>query len=131
VTRFVIVDTDIIIDASRGTKEAVSHLRGLKSSAELAISAITKMELIVGCRQKTDLLYLERFIRHFQVLMISELISGKALELLQQYRLSHGLLIADALIAATALSLNCPLASKNQRDYRFIIDLDLLPYPPL
>jgi hypothetical protein len=63
--------------------------------------------------------------------MISELISGKALELLQQYRLSHGLLIADALIAATALSLNCPLASKNQRDYRFIIDLDLLPYPPL
>lgn len=84
-TRFVIVDTDIIIDASRGTKEAVSHLRGLKSSAELAISAITKMELIVGCRQKTDLLYLERFIRHFQVLMISELISGKALELLQQY----------------------------------------------
>lgn len=61
--------------------------------------------------------------------MVNELISGRALELLQQYRLSHGLLIADALIAATALSLNCPLASKNYRYYRFIAKLLLWPYP--
>ena len=68
------------------------------------------------------------FLRSFQILMISEPISRGALKLLQQYRLSHGLLIADALIAATALSLNCPLASRNQRDYRFITGLTLLPY---
>jgi hypothetical protein len=45
------------------------------------------------------------------------------------YCLSHGLLIADALIAATAIALNLPLLSKNQRDYRFIEGLNLLSYP--
>jgi hypothetical protein len=129
VTQFVIIDTDIIIDAARGINQAVHYLQNLKRSTELAISVITKMELIVGCRQKTDLFALERFLRHFRVLMVNELISGRALELLQQYRLSHGLLIADALIATTALSLSCPLASKNYRDYRFIAKLLLWPYP--
>jgi predicted nucleic acid-binding protein len=43
--------------------------------------------------------------------------------------LSHGLLIADGLIAATALALNTPFVTKNQRDYRFIAGLDLRPYP--
>lgn len=53
----------------------------------------------------------------------------KGVTLLQQYRLSHGLLIADALIAATATETGIPLISKNQRDYRFIEGLQLLPYP--
>lgn len=38
-------------------------------------------------------------------------------------------LIADALIAATAMSLDKPLVIKNQRDYRFIAGLRLLAYP--
>jgi len=40
--------------------------------------------------------------------------------------LSHNLLIADSLIAATALSLDMPLVSKNQRDHRFIADIKAL-----
>jgi hypothetical protein len=36
--------------------------------------------------------------------------------------------IADALIAATAIVIDAPLLSKNQRDYRFIQGLNLLPY---
>ncbi|WP_245536663.1 PIN domain-containing protein [Thiothrix nivea] len=52
------------------------------------------------------------------------------MELLQQYRLSHGLLIPDGLIAATAIEAGIPLISKNQKDYRFIQELQLLPYPP-
>ena len=48
---------------------------------------------------------------------------------MQTYALSHGLQIPDALIAATALAFNIPLLSKNQRDYRFIVGLSLLPYP--
>ena len=53
----------------------------------------------------------------------------KATQLLLQYRLSHGLLIADAFIASTAICWNYPLISKNQRDYRFISELNLLRYP--
>jgi len=124
-----LIDTDILIDAGRGIHEAVAYLQELEHSTRLAVSVITEMELIVGCRSKTELQALEQFLRRFQILKIDEAISDKAVELLQRYRLSHGLLIADALIAATALGWECSLASKNQRHYRFIADLDLFPYP--
>ena len=78
------------------------------------------MELIVGCRNKTELRKMEQ---------LTEQISGLATDLLEKYRLSHGLLIPDALIASTALSLDCDFITKNQRDYQFIRDLRLLSYP--
>lgn len=124
-----VVDTDILIDAGRGISEAIDYLDELERSTSLAVSTVTQMELIVGCRNKAELRDLKQFLRRFRILKINEAISDRAVELLQQYRLSHGLLIADAFIAATALSWDYPLASKNQRDYRFITDLDLLPYP--
>ncbi len=71
----------------------------------------------------------EKFINRFQLLNLNENISTHADKLLCKYRLSHGLLIADALIAATAINWNYQLISKNQRDYRFIEELNLLPYP--
>ena len=43
--------------------------------------------------------------------------------------MSHGLLIADALISATAIVSDLQFASKNLRDYRFVEDLQLLSYP--
>ena len=55
--------------------------------------------------------------------------SPTAVDLLRRYRLSHGLLIADALIAATCLALGLPFITKNQGDYRFIMELRLLSYP--
>nr|BAG28258.1 hypothetical protein [Desulfotignum balticum] len=55
--------------------------------------------------------------------------SDTATKLLKTYRLSHGLLIADALIAATAIVNGIQLISKNQKDYRFIEQLELLEYP--
>jgi predicted nucleic acid-binding protein len=87
------------------------------------------MELLVGCRNKAELRHTERFLQRFQVLKLDELMCDTALELLRRYRLSHGLMIPDALIAATAMSVNQPFISKNQRDYRFISGLQLLPYP--
>lgn len=124
-----LVDTDILIDAGRGISDAVTCLQNLKSSSSLAISIVTQMELIVGCANKAELKILEHFITQFDVIKIDQYISDKAVELLRLYRLSHGLLIADSLIAATAIVYNCPFITKNQRDYRFIQGLNLLSYP--
>lgn len=126
---YIIVDTDVLIDASRGVQTSLDCLRRLEEQTTLAISAVTEMELIVGCRNKVELQAIEIFLGRFHVLGISELISDRAAQLLKQYRLSHGLLILDAIIAATALEANEPLISKNQRDFRFIANLDLLQYP--
>ncbi|MEG3834908.1 MULTISPECIES: type II toxin-antitoxin system VapC family toxin [unclassified Microcoleus] len=124
-----IIDTDIIIDVGRGIPDAVNCLQGLKSSSRLAISIITQMELIVGCANKVELQTLEKFLQQFDVIRIDQSISDKAVDLLRLYRLSHGLLIADGLIAATAIVWEYPFITKNQRDYRFIQNLNLLPYP--
>lgn len=126
---FTVVDTDILIDAGRGIPDAIARLQQIEQQSNLAVSTVTEMELIVGCRNIAELRDLELFLHRFEVLKITDQISDKAVELLQQYRLSHGLLIADSLIAATAIEYGEPLITKNQRDFRFINGLNLLPYP--
>jgi predicted nucleic acid-binding protein len=125
----VVIDTDILIDAGRGVNEAVDCLKRIEQKSDIAISVVTQMELIIGCRNRDELLSLELFLKRSQIIKIDEAISDKSVELLKQYRLSHGLLIADALIAATAIVTDHQLVSKNQKDYRFIEGLQLLPYP--
>lgn len=128
-SKSVLVDTDIFIDVGRDISEAIEYLNQLESHSTVVVSTIVQMELIVGCQTKSELRQVERFLERYEIMRCTESISETAVNLLRQYRLSHGLLIADALIAATAIYLGEPLASKNQRDYRFIERLDLLPYP--
>jgi len=129
VADFVIVDTDILIDAGRGVAHALSCLQTIDRQSALATRAVTQMELLVGSRNKREQDDIEKFLSRFQIIKITGSASDMAVDLLRRYRLSHGLLIADALIAATAVVFNAPLISKNQRDYKFIAGLDLLAYP--
>ena len=124
-----IVDSDILIDVARGETDAINCLLRLEQTSALAISVVSQMELIVGCRNKKELQDLEKFLNRYEILKIDDRISERAVDLLTQYFLSHGLLIADGLIAATALIHNEAFITKNQRDFRFIADLNLLPYP--
>ena len=124
-----LVDTDILIDVGKGVSEAVDLLKNIKNNSTAAISVVTQMELIVGCRDKVELREVDKFLRQFQIVAIDEAIANRSVDLLHLYYPSHNLLIADSLIAATALILDAPFVSKNQRDYRFIQGLNLLPYP--
>uniref|UniRef100_UPI0040563ED7 PIN domain-containing protein n=1 Tax=Candidatus Electronema sp. TaxID=2698783 RepID=UPI0040563ED7 len=125
----VLIDTDILIGAARGIHEATECLAWIRKSNSPAISIVTYMELVVGCRDKRELNNLDRFMLIFQIVRLNSRMSDIASDLLHSYRLSHGLLIPDAFIAATAIFLECQFISKNQRDYRFIGELNLLPYP--
>lgn len=125
----IVIDTDVLIDVSRGTAEAVDALQKISEEDEPAISTITQMELVVGCRDQRELRSLQEFLQGFKILRVSESISEKAVELLMRYRLSHGLLLADSLIAASVLLHQVPFLSKNQKHYRFIEGVKLLPYP--
>ena len=98
------IDTDILIDAGHSIKKALACLKEYERQSTLAVSIITKMELIVGCQNKSELHDTNKFLYRFRLLNLNESISSKADELLLQYRLSHGLLIADAFIAATAIN---------------------------
>ena len=124
-----LIDTDILIDVGRKDPIAINHVKEIAQKAILSISSITQMELIVGCRNKQELNKLKKFIKDFEIIFLNENMAQKAVELIEEYRLSHELLLADSLIAATALDLGIAFSSKNQKDYRFIKGLKLLPYP--
>ncbi len=128
-SEIVLIDTDILIDAGRGIRTAVDCLAEIREKGSPAVSIVTYMELVVGCRDKRELAELDRFLSKFQIVRLNSRMSDIASDLLHSYRLSHGLLIPDALIAATAIFLECNFISKNQRDYRFIGELNLLQYP--
>ncbi|HRQ38276.1 MAG TPA: type II toxin-antitoxin system VapC family toxin [Chloroflexota bacterium] len=98
-----VVDTDILIDAGRGVAQAVNFLAALEKQGTVAISVVTQMELMVGCQNKRELQGLGKFLQRFYLLKLDEAVTDEAVKLLEQYRLSHGLLIPDALIAATAI----------------------------
>ena len=117
-------DTDILIDVSRNVEQAISFIEDFEAREIIGISTVTQMELLVGCQNKKEFSKLERFLGRFQIIAFDAAISNTAVDLLQEYRLSHNLLIPDALIAATAITHNLPLASKNQRDFRFIKSLN-------
>ena len=125
----ILIDTDILIDVANNDVIAKVRLTDESQTSILAVSTVTVMELVVGCRNKSELQALNRFLSQFQVLTLNSQISDRATQLLQEYFLSHGLLIADALIAATAIENQISLLSKNQRDFRFIQELTLLAYP--
>ena len=124
----VLIDTDVLIDTGRNITEAVEYLQQLELHSTLAVCIITQMDLIVGCKNRSELRKLERFLTRFEIVSLNERISDLAVSLLQEHRLSHGLLIADALITATALYLTIPFVTKNQKHYRFLSDLNLLAY---
>ena len=127
-TQRVLVDTDILIDVLRSIDTTITILQTAEAQSSLCISVVTQMELVVGCRNARELQDLETFLHPFEITNLTEMISNQAIDLLLQYRLRHGLLIPDALIAATSLVKNWALLTKNQRDYRFIQYLNLLPF---
>ena len=123
-----LIDSDILIDAARQDAKAVGFLDGAVRSANAQVSVVSHMELVVGCRNRRELDALDKFMTRFTVVALTPGISTRALELLRMYRSSHGLLIPDALIAATALMEAEPLATRNRRDFAFIDSLDLVDY---
>jgi predicted nucleic acid-binding protein len=120
-----LVDTDVLIDFSRGRSEAIELLRLLEAKCTVRVSDISHMELMVGARDKRELAAIENSLGRFALTPITEDISRRAVDLVRSYRLSHGLLIADALIAATALSWGIVLVTNNLRDFRYIEKLRL------
>ena len=90
------------------------------------------MELLQGLRDKVELRDLRQAIRFWdaRIVQIDEEISARAMFLVEEYALSHGMQMADALIAATAVALGVSLVTANDRHYRHIEGLDVVVFRP-
>ncbi len=117
-------DTDIIIWFLRGNQKA-RHL--LENDTNKSISAITYIEVIKGLKNKDRLLAWKQLVSDMTIktISINESISTKAIYLIEEYSLSHGLELADAHIAATADTYGLTFITANKRDFSFIPGLNL------
>ena len=124
-----LIDTDVLIWYMRGNQRAY---RAIKKLGNFAISAVSYMELVQGMRNKQELNLLRQFLKNHRadMLHVNEEISTKALYLVEQYYLSHTLLLADALIGATAVIYGLPLLAGNTRHYKIIKNIILKQFRP-
>ncbi|MEW6482344.1 MAG: type II toxin-antitoxin system VapC family toxin [bacterium] len=112
----ILVDTDVMIDLLREYPPAVAWLDFL-GEEEIVLPGFVVMELIQGCRNKTEQEKVEKELGTYSVVWPSSKICDEALSALVRYHLSHRLGILDALIGQMAVALNLPLYTFNQRDY--------------
>ncbi|MES9901149.1 MAG: type II toxin-antitoxin system VapC family toxin [Sedimenticola sp.] len=124
-----LVDTDVLIWNFRGNLNAANML---DKADRFTISAVSYMELVQGVRNKGELQSLRRAIRFWgaAIQSIDTDISARAMYLVESYALSHGMQMADALIASTALSIGVPLLTANDKHFRQVDDLEIMVFRP-
>lgn len=116
-----LVDTTVIIEMLRGNVLAKKFLE-----RKPAISTVTIVELIQGCKNKRQLTEVEKTCNIFPQVKVDLTISKMAVELMETYFLSHGLLALDAFIAASCIVKKKILVTDNMQDFRFIEELQLV-----
>jgi len=124
-----IIDTDVLVWYMKGNEKAY---KAIEMANNFFISVVTYMELVRGMRNKKELNSLRRSIHSWdaKVLYISEEISSKAMFYVEQHFLGHSLLLADALIGATAVAYGLPILTWNDKHYRTVKDIQITKFHP-
>ena len=111
----ILLDTDVIVDFFRGYGEAVAFVN--KYNDRIILSSIVVAELFAGVKGDTEQVALQNFISLFRVVPVNTEI-GKAGGLYKRdYGKSHGVGLADAILAATAAAENAELRTLNTKHY--------------
>jgi tRNA(fMet)-specific endonuclease VapC len=117
-----LLDTDVMVDVLRRYPIAISWLASL-GDEEVILPGFVVMELILGCRNKTEQTLVEHSLAQYEVAWPQPEVSQQALVTFSSYHLSDGLGIIDALIGQMAVDFNLPLHTFNQKHYEVIPDL--------
>jgi hypothetical protein len=119
-----LLDTTVFIDLSRGNPTAADFIDEHQKQ-QLSTSIVSAMELITGCRNKQEVKQAHILLSEFDLLPITPDSSHLAYQWLLDYNKSHGLLIPDALIAATAMVNQHILMTSNIKDFKMLPNLSM------
>jgi len=125
----ILLDATILIDASNNHQRALPYVDNLLLTQSAATHAQVVAEVLTVTRDSRELAKLQRFMRRFNLLHANEADSQSALLYLTRFHLSHDLGFGDCLIGSTALRLNLPVATLNDRHFRLFPGLKVIrPY---
>lgn len=129
----VLIDSDVLIWLTRGSANALAVVQ---SKPDWVISAVSYMELAQGCRNKTELKAIQKAFKSSKneaqpdILPITQAISNLACNLVEKYALSHSVHLADALIAATAMTHSLTLITANNKHFSVVDGLKIQVFKP-
>jgi predicted nucleic acid-binding protein len=124
-----ILDTDILIWYLRGNEKAKNIV---EDNIPFSISVVTYMELIQGMKNKDEFkIFQKQMLRwNTDIIQIDQEISSRAMFYVQEYSLSHSMMLADALIAATVVQNGETLLTANDKHYKFIPNIECKKFIP-
>lgn len=121
----VLVDTDVLIDYSKGYAGTLEGLfdRQDKAQVELFINPVVIAEFYTDkkLKNKHRREKATEFLSFFKIVNISGKIGAKAGELLRENQVPF---LGDALIAATAVTEKLKLATRNKKHFKKVTDLE-------
>jgi predicted nucleic acid-binding protein len=124
-----IFDSSILIDCLRGHAQAIAFLAARSSIGRPQAHLIVAAELIGGARDRREQTLIESFLATFDVVVPNAADGLSALNLYQQFRLSHGVDWPDCQIAATATRLGVEVFTLNTKHFSAIPGLRVVrPY---
>jgi predicted nucleic acid-binding protein len=123
------IDSDVLIWYLRGNEKAY---KVIEEQNGFFISVISYMELVQGMQNKRELTLLRKTMRNWnaRILYINEDISAKAMFYVEQHFLSNSIVLADALIGATAISNGLKLLTANIKHYKALKNIELETFRP-
>jgi len=113
-----LLDTNVLIDCLRGRIEALVYLR--TRSESILISAVTVAEVFAGLREGEERREVEHFLALLEIIPVDTAIARKGGLYRRDYGPSHGVGLADALIAATAELHQARLVTLNTRHFPMV-----------
>jgi predicted nucleic acid-binding protein len=115
-----LIDTNVFSRIFKGDLQVTQFVENLESIIDVTIY----IECLQGSKSNQEKRAVEKYLQKFSLLPITSESSVVAIELIRNYSNSHGLLLADALIAATALENDLTVLTYNIADFQFIKDLN-------
>ena len=123
--RSILLDTDVLIDFLRGHDKAVSFVNA--NLDRIILSSIVVAELYAGVRGgkgDAEQVVLENFLSLFRVVPISGDVAKLGGLYKRDYGRSHGVGLADAIVAATATLEDAELKTLNVKHYPMLQNIE-------
>ncbi len=111
----VLIDTDVMVDFLRGNPKAVALVKA--HSAHIILSSIVVAELYSGVRGEKELQILDALVSLFRIIPVSPELAREGGLFKNEYSKSHGVGLADAIIAASAKAEQAELKTLNVKHY--------------
>ena len=119
--RPILPDTDVLVDFLRGHSKAVAFVN--TCHAHVILSPIVIAKLYAGVKGDAEYAALQDFVSLFRVVPVSAEIAKAAGLYKRDFGKSHGVGLADAILAATAEAENAELKTLNTRHYPMLKNL--------